>query len=154
MARLPQSNIKNLNIKNLDKLNKKANSYYLTCLKRIESPLHKATTDSIELDSLGTQLFGARFGGVSARDEPPPFNTIKKKLIICNLDKRNSKGSHWVAMGDSLVYDSFGRSLDFKDFKQTDEDIEQLLFEQNCGQRCLAWLCVCFVYGRKGAALI
>jgi hypothetical protein len=37
----------------------------------------------------------------------------------------------------------------FSQYTTRDEDAEQQLEEENCGQRSLAWLCVYHVYGRR-----
>lgn len=113
---------------------------YTVLLSHIERKLGKGVTSSTQLDHEGKSLFGREWGGVFASDEP--WQTAKGYRIV-NLDKRRQQGSHWVAVAGRLLYDSFGRkhilgpSMNFED---TERDAEQLVEEDNCGQRCLAWL--------------
>lgn len=117
----------------------------------IKSLGHKNVTDNFELDKLGKKLFGAQFIGVFARDEMP--RNHGDKLFIVNQSKRSSGGTHWLAISGDLVYDSFGRNLGFG-MKRTEKDAEQDVLEDNCGQRCMAWLCVAYVYKNKLAKLV
>ena len=71
---------------------------------------------------------------------------------IVNLDKHDMPGSHWVAMADSMVYDSFGRDVGLGE--TTERDVEQGRREDNCGQRCVAFLCVYHAYGPEIAYFI
>ena len=76
--------------------------------------------------------------------------------MIVNLDNSNEPGirSHWVAITNNMLYDSFGRNstveLGFTQrYTNTDPDAEQSLQELNCSARCLAWLCVYDTAGRR-----
>ena len=56
------------------------------------------------------------------------------------------------------MYDSFGRPSDkligLGNTVDADYDVEQKEIEQNCGQRCLAWLMCIHHYGIDKALLI
>ena len=106
----------------------------------------------------GKELFGSKFRGVFAADEMTvPRMLLPNQCCICNLDPRSSGGSHWIALvqgkTDLLVNDSFGRNVADKG-QHTESDPEQMIVEMNCGQRCLAWLCVYYNLGEAAALLI
>ena len=66
------------------------------------------------------------------------------QCLIVNTDKADESGEHWLALAHDLkrgviAYDSFGRQV-APWALASDPDPEQRLLEQNCGQRCLAWL--------------
>ena len=69
-------------------------------------------------------------------------------------------GSHWCAVVKDkkyyIIYDSFGRDIKLKQKINimTEDDAEQDINEQNCGQRCVAWLVVVAVKGIKIALTI
>jgi hypothetical protein len=122
---------------------------------------HTNTTGEDELKTVGEALFGDLFRGVYAADElTVPRMLLKNQCCIVNLDERESSGSHWIALaqdgGDLLVYDSFGRSIAIAngDVIHTENDPEQKMTEMNCGQRCLAWLCVYHRFGGDAALLV
>ena len=52
-----------------------------------------------------------------------------------------------------MAYDSFGRDVGFNR-QMTDPDAEQDIIEVNCGQRCVAWLCVYHTMGANYAKYI
>ena len=110
---------------------------------------NKSTT-SIQLYKAGKSLFGSKFIGVFPKDRIPP----KEGYMIVNLDTHDMPGSHWIALADDWVYDSFGRPtqqiLGWK-AKDTKYDAEQLPKETNCGARVLAWLMVYDQYGAQYA---
>jgi len=117
---------------------------------------HVNTTGEDELRDAGQSLFGVRFQGVFAADEMTvPRMLLDKQCCICNLSPRSSGGSHWIALAqdgdDLLVYDSFGRVVADGDVLHSEDDAEQSLLEMNCGQRCLAWLCIFQKFGRQAA---
>ena len=117
---------------------------------------HMNTTGEDELRIAGNTLFGVNFQGVYAADElMVPRLLNDKQCCICNLSPRSSGGSHWIALAqdgdDLLVYDSFGRVVADGDVLHTENDPEQSLLEMNCGQRCLAWLCIFQQLGRQAA---
>ena len=120
---------------------------------------HSSTTGEDELKEMGLNLFGDLFRGVYAADElTVPRMLLTKQCCVVNMDERESSGSHWIALAqdgdDLLVYDSFGRSVVDGDVIHTENDPEQSISEMNCGQRCLAWLCVFQRFGGDAALLV
>ena len=117
---------------------------------------HANITGEDELRKAGKHLFGSKFRGVIARDELTVPRMLRSgESCILNLDKRNQPGSHWIAIvkdTEFITYDSFGRKL--TNSRHTEDDAEQHIIEENCGQRCLAWLCVYYKYGGKCALMI
>ena len=118
---------------------------------------HMNTTGEDELRDAGQSLFGVRFQGVYAADEMTGM-LLDKQCCTCNLSPRSSGGSHWIALaqaGDDLrIYDSFGRVVADGDVLHTEDDAEQDILQMNCGQRCLAWLCIFQQFGRQAALSI
>lgn len=121
---------------------------------------HSHTTFGSELEKAGQKLFKYKFGGVYSADTLPK-NLDPKKYFICNVDDSTQEGSHWVAIFDSYIYDSFGRSAREMNpnfvghgLKKTEDDIEQTAVQQNCGQRSLGFLIVCKSHGIQVAKLI
>ena len=118
-------------------------------------------TGEYELKSCGRKLFGKSFRGVFASDEIPRTFKSRQSAIV-NLDPRSSGGSHWIAMvahqdQDNIVNDSFGRDVladQLPGVQYTEDDAEQGFYENNCGQRCLAWLCVYYKHGLGDAMQI
>lgn len=127
-------------------------------------------TDNFQLETVCYDLFGHKFGGILAIDELSEINKRQMGYYIVNLDPRSKGGSHWIAIvktPDMLcVYDSFGREthkiisdkylskLDPIIHTMTQNDPEQSIYEQNCGQRCIAWLIIFDKYGWKQAKKI
>ncbi len=123
---------------------------YSLYLNDIEAIIGKDVTLSNDLEKLGTKLFGPRFRGVFACNLIPKL--LPGDLCIANLDEAHEEGSHWVGIAGNLCYDSFGRTgIGFDDYKQTENDVEQYIHENNCGARSMAFLCIVFVYGKKAA---
>ena len=90
-----------------------------------------STTNNIELDNLGKQLFGKKWGGVYAADTVP--NRVTGYSIV-NLGTMASGGTHWVAQTkNGYFYDSLEENGKL-------DDIEQGFVERNCGQRAMAFL--------------
>jgi hypothetical protein len=125
-------------------------------LKRVVLMLgHGNTTFGSELEGIGKSLFRFKWGGVFSADTLP--NTLDpKKYYIANVDNADQEGSHWVAIHDGYIYDSFGRSAKEMNpnftrhcLKRTDDDQEQSYNQTNCGQRSLAFLIVCKSHGIK-----
>jgi len=123
-------------------------------LKRIVTSIgHNTDTSDAELRHTGRQLFGVhRFRGVFPRDQMP-YLEVRGTSCVLNLDKYDEPGSHWIAVycyGNAklIVYDSYGRRIgvfpSHESFLNADLDAEQSEKERNCGQRCLAWLCVAY----------
>jgi hypothetical protein len=97
---------------------------------------HSSTTSGRELDRvMRTMLINAGvepssvFGGVYAIDRVPQST---RRYQIINTDV--APGRHWFAMAPGgCVYDSLQRNGDLN-------DIEQDIWEKNCGQRAIAWI--------------
>jgi hypothetical protein len=107
-------------------------------------------TSDLQLNQIGKSLFGRKWNGVFASNESYPSTGYS----IVNLDTAGEPGSHWVAVANGNVYDSFGRCGLLNDERLTcagDKRPDQLVREDNCGQRCLAWLLVFQVCGIEGA---
>ena len=118
---------------------------------------HAMVTGEDELRRTGERLFGTNFKGVYAANETKVPRTLRNgESCILNLDKRNQAGSHWVGVlkhnNELITYDSFGRRV--SNTRHTDDDAEQRVIEVNCGQRCLAWLCVYYNFGIECALRI
>ena len=117
---------------------KEYNLYLMWVRRAIGNQVTYAST----LEELCNYLFGDIFVGVFARDEIPP----KGGYALINLDTHDMPGSHWVARAGDLVYDSFGRNVEMGT-RQTENDAEQGELENDCGQRCVAFLCVYHEFG-------
>ncbi len=134
---------------------------YNAVLSKIEEWLGVGETYDYQLSKLCRELFDEQFGGVISRNQfinMTDQRTDTPLYYIVNLDEKPG-GSHWIAaiFHDPLiyVYDSYGRStLEMfpelegkKNNIDADTDPEQALLEDNCGQRCIAWLYVAHVFG-------
>lgn len=149
-------------IKKKKKIISKSIQLYNQQLNKIEKELGNKSTYSSQLTDYGTRMFGDKYRGTYAADTLPTL-TKKRPYCIGNLDKKNEGGSHWIALAksgkDVIFYDSFGRKaksiIDLeKKVLNTEDDAEQDIFEENCGQRCLAWLYVFDKMGKKEALQI
>ncbi|MCP4343532.1 MAG: hypothetical protein GY799_32815 [Desulfobulbaceae bacterium] len=121
----------------------------------MNSILGNDSTFSDKLDKVARKELGSKFHGVYPSDMIPKLTSVKPYSII-NTDNSKKPGSHWVGVAfdprDSsyLVYDSYGRKTSklIPDLKrqhggrivESKNDAEQRLKENNCGQRCIAWL--------------
>lgn len=139
-----------------------AEIYYQRALIRVERKMGNRGTSDRELDTHVRAFLKkpALWRGVFALNEP--WRNIGGCRIV-NLEPRGQRGEHWVALADNLVYDSFGRTkvLELREHKlgpvpssdltYTEDDAEQTKREDNCGQRCIAWLMTYEKYGPVGA---
>lgn len=146
--------------------------------------LGKKTTWSKDITKMGHKLFGMNYAGTFPADMIPDIGknrdgsiitdgNIKKDsplYTILNLDRSSEPGSHWIAVGYDIdsgmvwVYDSFGRDTKaiapllvqkFGDkLRMADDDAEQMMHEEDCGARCLAFLYIMDRMGVKYAKLI
>jgi len=123
--------------------------FYDKYLDDIESVIGNKSTYASTLEKAGKQLFGPDFLGVFAKDEKYPQNG---EYAIVNTHRRDEPGEHWMAVGKGMLYDSFGRrGMLGGGLQDTELDAEQNIVEENCGQRCLAWLCVLDNHGIDAA---
>lgn len=140
-----------------------AEEAYRKCLDIITSDVGLKTVMSDVLESYGREVFSSRkFRGVFARDEIPELK--EGQGCIVNNQNHDEEGEHWLALargsrsGLLLQYDSFGRKnflvLGIDDSKDTERDAEQGDEEENCGNRCLAFLAVFFLLGEQYAVWI
>ena len=114
----------------------------------------KAMTDS-EVVKIGKSLLGDKFIGVFAIDEidynaPRPTGTC----YVMNNKTRRSNGEHWLAVWYNqnqtpVLFDSFARKHVIPDFhgQLTEADTDQQDWQESCGQRCIAFLCVAATLG-------
>ena len=142
-----------------------ATRVYSKMLNKIQQSIGRQQTTSDTLLSFGSRLFGDAFLGVFAVNDHLPAIRSETSLIM-NLDERGEPGSHWIALfwresgRPALLYDSFGRNLNLSKteeklkFTRTDDDPEQRVEENNCGQRCLAFLYVAHKLGWAAAESI
>jgi hypothetical protein len=145
---------------NLKEKMSEINKYYDNLVLLVESMLgHSDTTFNTDLNQIGKNLFKSKWKGVYSFDQIPK-NLSDKQMLIFNLDKSNEPGSHWCSLyqnkDKAIVYDSFGRRVlgSGKSIIYTERDKEQKLIENNCGQRCLAWLILIQILGPQAALLI
>lgn len=138
--------------------NKYGEKIYNTFLKYLTGIVGNKETDSDQLTKIGKQLFGSKFSGVFPSDKIKL--TSKSPYAIVNLDNSNQFGSHWTTVikhgKEYLFYDSFGRKATkiipsiFKlggKIIETEDDVEQDIKQENCGQRSMSAL---FVYDQFG----
>lgn len=138
--------------------------FYNQELKKFEKELGKDSTGLSELTRVGKQTFGKKYIGTFASDEK--IHLKNGQCCIVNTLPLGTPGEHWVAVafngGCYILYDSFGRdnnemeieNLDGLRICLTEQDPEQHESENNCGQRCLAWLSVFFKLGEAAALTI
>lgn len=107
--------------------------------------------------------------GINDDGSPTTNDNINKKshlYAISNLDDSTMPGSHWIGLAFDVnskkiwVYDSFGRKTNEiipslvqrygNKLKQVDDDAEQLVSQDDCGARTMAWL---YVFDRHGSEL-
>jgi hypothetical protein len=121
-------------------------------LKRFEEVMGGGITYSKSLDEMGRREFPDRWKGIFMSNERYPL----KGYSIVNTDKKNQPGEHWVAVADGMLYDSFGRKniINNPTLTDVDSDAEQFTEEENCGQRCLAFLSVHYNLGPRAAFTI
>ena len=134
---------------------KTALNLYNTALKVFEASIgNDVGTYSTTLLKVGKHVWGKKFKGVYSSN-----SKIPKGYSICNVDAIGEPGSHWLAICDGVIYDSFGRTIkplakDLSRFKDVDLDAEQSKKENNCGARSLAFIFVYDTLGEEYAKLI
>lgn len=158
-------NYKSKKLKTKDELY--ADNLYKYILKNIvKTLLGTGTTYSNDLERVGEQMLGRKFGGVYASDVKLNLSDNSPYAII-NLDKSDEPGSHWIAVAKEnehlYCYDSFGRqtkhiipSLLKHGLKviTVDKDAEQRVEQNDCGQRSISFLLVFENFGSGVAKLI
>ena len=113
--------------------------------------LGKRTTYASDIDRVGRQHFGARWGGVLARDTLPAPGHMR--FFVVNTDASTGRGVHWLAAmdvdGQRHFNDPLGmigadqrRQLErlHPDEVWADLDAEQRREEKDCGVRALVAL--------------
>lgn len=143
----------------------RANIIYNKILQIIYLDLKKDTTYTQDLKQCAKKYLST-FKGVYASDEIPILKD--SECAIINTDDSKGIGEHWTAIyrcgGDVYLYDSFGRnhvqilpSLIKSNngvVYDAEYDAEQIETENNCGQRCIAWLILCTEWGIEYGMLI
>ncbi len=139
---------------------------YRIILSRTEKKIKNSkTTTSDELYNFGKKYIHT-FKGVYMQDSNIKFNTSAECFII-NTDLEGQRGEHWISIYKTkdqnfYIYDSFGRKskkllpyfIKDKKYIDADYDPEQMVYQSNCGQRCLAWLLFREKYGIYNALKI
>ena len=123
---------------------------YETNLMNIMNLLGSGITDNIQLDKLGSLLFGKQYLGTFSSDQFPKY--IKnEKCFILNNKASKQKGEHFIAFfkKDNKLYgyDSFNRRVKSlskywwnKHIVNANKDRDQSYEESNCGSRCMSFL--------------
>lgn len=140
----------------------RAEYLYNHILKHIVEPyLGMSTTFNDDLSRFCRRLLKDKFVGVFPADRIPQLNS-KNPYAIINLDESGMPGSHWVGImymkkDKVMIYDSYARrgvkilphvKSIYKHIVDTEYDREQTISEKNCGQRCVAWLCLGEYFGK------
>jgi hypothetical protein len=140
-----------------------AENAYRKYLKAIEDQFGSNITDNYLLDSI-CSLIIPNFKGVFSSDKVPALKNNQSCII--NLDPSTRGGSHWTALykekNNYLFYDSFARSHTkiLKSISKLNpinsdlRDREQKINQDNCGQRCIAWLQVTNIHGADYSKLV
>ena len=131
-------------------------TYYTDILRRVENDLkNNGTTNNEELNKYCKKKI-KKFIGVFPSDSS--FFLKNHESAIINVDDSAHLGSHWLAIinykNKMYAYDSFGRTIQelinnkhYSGFENTNNNIEQSIYEDNCGQRCIAFLLTFKKYG-------
>ena len=121
---------------------------YELCLAVIEHDMGSNETNTDELTAAGRRIFGSRYVGTFGCDQIPTI--VDGQSYIVNTQPSTALGAHWLAVycdKDRLIgYDSFGREMHHT-ILESEPDAGQMVYESNCGQYCLAWLCVVYALG-------
>jgi hypothetical protein len=133
---------------------------------------HKGGTSNHELDRLGKKVFGKQWITTSTQMHLPirKIRKMKRGYGIFNTDS-HGEGIHWVAVcvnnDQFYIWDSFGRpskeivadlTARLKNqrvrYQANDLDRNQKNAEEDCGQRCMAFLECCKTLGVQKAMKI
>jgi len=121
----------------------------------VEPLLGNNTTFNDGLHRFCKRVLKDKFVGVFPANRIPQL-TAQHPYAILNLDDHGMPGSHWVGImyigiNKVMIYDSYARRGSkilphvkniYKHIVDTEYDREQTISEKNCGQRCIAWLCL------------
>ena len=124
------------------------------------------TTDNYELNTLCKALFGDLFIGVFSSNEFPKYIRNNQMFIINNKSSRVQEGEHWIAFIKSdknkdhksrlYGYDSYNRDIHklspyfkYKKFINANSNRDESFYEENCGERVVAFLISFFKHGEK-----
>ena len=140
-------------------------------LMYIDDILNKSgTTNNVELNRLGKELFGELFLGVFSADKFPKYIRNNEMFIINNKSSK-SKGEHWISFIKSsknkdrkprlYAYDSFSRDVhklshyfQNKRFINANTNRDQAFIESDCGQRAMTYLISFYKHGDKVMSII
>lgn len=142
-------------------------NYYTLLIERdLKRNLGSGETRTEQLNQIASSYLGKKYHGTYASDQIPNLSNSTPYSIV-NLDSSDEPGSHWISLafndGTVYVYDSFGRSYTeiipeinqkYNFVVDSDLDAEQHVMEENCGQRCIAWLMVFDRFGKDVALTI
>jgi hypothetical protein len=149
---------------------KKAEAYFHRTANALIARVGTSALYGDQVDALGKELFGRRWGGVTNQGDWRP--TRNRFYVVNTSHSVRSPGYHWVGIyvtpaGVPWAYDSFGRNpqkLLYKVGKTarrvghalqgTDPDAEQPAGTAVCGALSLAWLISVRDLGVRMAALI
>ena len=116
---------------------------------------HSRAMSDTEIYSIGLELVGSKFIGVYAYGEiTTNIQRPYGDCYILNTDTSKCKGEHCLAVwrdsnNQPILFDSFARAYILPEFqgRMTELDIDQEEWQNSCGQRCLAFLCVAALKG-------
>lgn len=121
------------------------------------------TTDNYQLNYFGRKYFGNKYRGTYVSNHQPILK--QNQCCILNTDDHKSIGTHWIALymgfdNNIYFYDSFGRQPQSlskyfsNDWIQSNNNIEQNINTQMCGQICLSWLMTVYQHGIDNVYII
>ena len=117
--------------------------------KNIREELGDNYTREVPLQNWGRRRLGPRFLGVFAQDEFDDVRLRPNTCLVANNKPRAQGGEHWVAVtcddeGVEREWDSFNRvDVLGEGFPSAQNgDADQVISEDDCGPRCLAYLSI------------
>ncbi len=139
--------------------------------QKIKTKYGKDAMYGSEIDTVSKSLFGNKYKGSFAQDEPFEF---KPGYYIINTDKKTGKGIHWIAMilraKKAYIYDSYGRdtkkilkhlynrlksaNYEILESQKDPEQKDTKHDKEMCGHFSIAWLYVAQKLGLKKALKI
>ena len=119
---------------------KEVQHLYEFTLNQIQKDLGSGITSDEQLEDYCTFL--PKFRGIHAWDKTPKLKNLE--CCIINLDTSDQPGSHWVALykykTKTYMFDSFDRKISSFRKIEIDSAVRQKPKEEDCGQRCIAFL--------------